>query len=169
MMAIERRDLLDILDFPDSIADVTQDVAELVDQRGMHLPPALIEPFRALAKRRIEACTYAYLVICELDELVETGFGDREVALSPRRTSFLIWPVDASSVWNPDLVSRPCTGIRSCCGSQTSRILQNALVIVCVYWSLNNCFGWEDCCLMLLPNWNIAMTFNVMRVSVAAC
>jgi uncharacterized protein Yka (UPF0111/DUF47 family) len=38
MMEIERRDLLNILDFQDSLADVTQDVAERVDQRGRPLP-----------------------------------------------------------------------------------------------------------------------------------
>ena len=74
-MAIERRDLLDILDFQDSIADVTQDLAEFVDQRGMHL-----------------------------------------------------------------------------------RLLVT-----------DNRFAWEDCCLMLLPNWNVVIILNVMRVSVAAC
>lgn len=33
----------------------------------------------------------------------------------------------------------------------------------------DNRFGWEDCCLMLLPNWNVAIKLNVMRVSAAAC
>ena len=79
LMAMDRRDLLDILDFQDSIADVTQDIAELVDQRGMQLPTQLVEPFRALAKRSVEACDQGALIINELDELVETGFGDREV------------------------------------------------------------------------------------------
>jgi predicted phosphate transport protein (TIGR00153 family) len=80
LMAMERRDLLDILDSQDSIADVTQDIAELADQRGMHLPPQLVEPFRALAQRTVVACEQGKRVIDELDELVETGFGDREVA-----------------------------------------------------------------------------------------
>jgi hypothetical protein len=79
MMAMERRDLLDILDFQDSIADVAQDIAELVDQRQMHLPKPLVEPFRALARRSVEACEQGAKIINELDELVETGFGDREV------------------------------------------------------------------------------------------
>ena len=79
MMAMERRDLLDILDFQDSIADVAQDIAELVDQREMHLPDPLVEPFRALAVRSVAACEHGSKVINELDELVETGFGDREV------------------------------------------------------------------------------------------
>jgi predicted phosphate transport protein (TIGR00153 family) len=80
MMAMERRDLLDILDSQDSIADVTQDIAELADQRSMHLPPDLVRPFTALAERTVEACEQGKRIIDELDELVETGFGDREVA-----------------------------------------------------------------------------------------
>ncbi|MCP3985922.1 MAG: TIGR00153 family protein [bacterium] len=80
MMAMERRDMLDILDQQDSIADVTQDIAELADQRGMQLPEALAEPFRGLATRVVAACEQGQRVIDELDELIETGFGDREVA-----------------------------------------------------------------------------------------
>jgi len=80
MMAMDRRDLLDILDFQDSIADVAQDIAELVDQREMHLPEGLTEPFRALAVRSVAACEHGNTLINELDELIETGFGDREVA-----------------------------------------------------------------------------------------
>lgn len=80
LMAMERRDMLDILDQQDSIADVTQDIAELADQRSMHLPEALADPFRELAVRVVAACEQGQRVIDELDELVETGFGDREVA-----------------------------------------------------------------------------------------
>lgn len=80
MLAMERRDMLDILDCQDSIADTAQDIAELVDQRSMHLPSTLKEPFRALTARVVAACDQGQRVIDELDELVETGFGDREVA-----------------------------------------------------------------------------------------
>ena len=80
LLAMERRDMLDILDCQDSIADTAQDIAELADQRGMHLPPALVEPFAALTARVIAACQQGERVIGELDELVETGFGDREIA-----------------------------------------------------------------------------------------
>jgi predicted phosphate transport protein (TIGR00153 family) len=45
----------------------------------MHLPAALVEPFRALASRSVEACEQGKKIIDELDELVETGFGEREV------------------------------------------------------------------------------------------
>ncbi len=80
MLALERRDMLEILDYQDSIADVTQDVAELADQRGMKLPDALAEPVRSLAARVVVACEHAERIINELSELVETGFAGREVA-----------------------------------------------------------------------------------------
>jgi predicted phosphate transport protein (TIGR00153 family) len=79
-MAFERRDMLEILDFQDSIADVAQDIAELVDLRQMTLPPELSEPVLALVRRVLEACDQAERVIGELDELVETGFGPHESA-----------------------------------------------------------------------------------------
>ncbi len=78
MLAMERRDMLEILDAQDSIADVTQDIAELADQRGMHLPDALVVPIRALAVRVVEACDHGEKIVNELDELVETGFAGRE-------------------------------------------------------------------------------------------
>lgn len=79
MLAIERRDMLEILDFQDSIADVAQDVAELADQRAMTLPATLAEPVGVLAERVVAACEQAERIIQELDELVETGFAGREV------------------------------------------------------------------------------------------
>jgi hypothetical protein len=79
MMALDRRTILEILDYQDSIADVTQDIAELVDQRSMHLPEALKEPVLLLARSVIAACEQGQRIIDELDELVETGFGDAEV------------------------------------------------------------------------------------------
>ena len=78
-MAMDRRDMLDILDFQDSIADVAQDIAELADLRGMQVPETLREPMRALTTRVIATCEQAQRAISQLDELVETGFGRHEV------------------------------------------------------------------------------------------
>jgi uncharacterized protein len=80
MLPVERRDLLEILDFQDSIADVTQDVAELADQRAMHLPAGLVESIQALAARVVVACDQAERIVAELDELLETGFAGREAS-----------------------------------------------------------------------------------------
>jgi len=79
-LAVERRDMLEILDNQDSIADVAQDIAELADVRGMVVPEVLASAFLELVRRVVSACEQAERVINELDELVETGFRGREVA-----------------------------------------------------------------------------------------
>jgi hypothetical protein len=78
-MAFERRDMLEILDSQDSIADCAQDVAGLVDQRAMVLPESLAQPLLDLVTKVITTCEQAGRVIQELDELLETGFSGREV------------------------------------------------------------------------------------------
>jgi predicted phosphate transport protein (TIGR00153 family) len=79
-LAVERRDMLEILDYQDSIADVAQDIAELADMRGMVVPKPLASAFLDLVRRVVSACEQAERVINELDELLETGFRGREVA-----------------------------------------------------------------------------------------
>jgi predicted phosphate transport protein (TIGR00153 family) len=79
-LAVERRDMLEILDNQDSIADVAQDIAELADLREMVVPKELATAFLELVRRVVSACEQAERVINELDELVETGFRGREVA-----------------------------------------------------------------------------------------
>lgn len=79
-MAVERRDMLEILDSQDSIADVTQDVAEMAALRGMITPEPLKAPLMALAQAALATCAQSESVINELDELIETGFGRHEVA-----------------------------------------------------------------------------------------
>jgi len=78
-MAVERRDMLEILHAQDSIADTAQDIGELVDQRHMVLPESLREPMLDLVRRVIAACEQGGRIIQELDELLETGFQGREV------------------------------------------------------------------------------------------
>lgn len=121
MMAMERRDLLDILDFQDSIADVAQDIAELVDQREMHLPEPLVEPFRALAVRSVAACEQGGKVINELDELVETGFGDREVA----RVESMISELGRIETETDQLLDRACRALFA---------MESELGVASVYW-----------------------------------
>ena len=79
-MAVSRRDMLEILDHQDSIADRAQDIAELAEIRSMTIPEPMREPMFELVRRVIAACEQAERVINRLDELVETGFGEREVA-----------------------------------------------------------------------------------------
>lgn len=80
LMAVERRDMLEILDAQDSIADVAQDIAELAVMRKMTIPEAFRDTFVGLTRRVVDTCSQAEKVVNELDELLETGFGEREVA-----------------------------------------------------------------------------------------
>jgi hypothetical protein len=77
-MPVDRRDLLDLLGMQDSIADTAQDIAGLMVERDMQVPPGMADDLRQLVARCVDAVNQAGVVIAELDELVETGFGGRE-------------------------------------------------------------------------------------------
>lgn len=78
MMPVDRRDLLEVLDMQDSIADTAQDIAGLLVERPMEVPDSLKEPLIALTRRCVDACEQSQKIIGELDELVSMGFGGRE-------------------------------------------------------------------------------------------
>ncbi|MCP4041701.1 MAG: TIGR00153 family protein, partial [Gammaproteobacteria bacterium] len=78
-MPEDRRDLLEVLQMQDSIADTAQDIAGILVERPMEVPEALKEPLIALTRRCVDACEQSGKIIEELDELVETGFGGREM------------------------------------------------------------------------------------------
>jgi len=78
LLPVDRRDLLEVLDMQDSIADTAQDIAGLLYERPMEVPEDLKELLLALTRRCVDACDQAAKIIGELDELVETGFRGRE-------------------------------------------------------------------------------------------
>jgi len=77
-MPVDRRDLLEVLQMQDSIADTAQDVAGLLVERPMGMPEFLKEPLMTLAERCVDACEHSGKIIEELDELLATGFRGRE-------------------------------------------------------------------------------------------
>ena len=77
-MPVDRRDLLEVLQMQDSIADTSQDIAGLLVERPMELPDFLKDPFLALARRCVDACEQSGKIIEELDELLAMGFRGRE-------------------------------------------------------------------------------------------
>lgn len=79
-MPVDRRDLLEVLTMQDSIADTAQDIAGLLVERRMEVPPGMAEPLMKLVSRCVDACEQAHKIIEELDELVEMGFGGREAS-----------------------------------------------------------------------------------------
>ena len=77
-MPVDRRDLLEILDLQDSIADTAQDIAGMLIVRDMEFPADMQEPMLALTRRCVDACNQLGKIMEEMDELLETGFGGRE-------------------------------------------------------------------------------------------
>jgi predicted phosphate transport protein (TIGR00153 family) len=79
-MPVDRRDLLEILQMQDSIADTAQDIAGLLLERPMDVPETLREPLVKLVRRCVDVCEQSSKIIEELDELLEMGFRGREAA-----------------------------------------------------------------------------------------
>jgi len=78
-MPVDRRDILEILHLQDTIANRAQDIAGLLFERRMTIPPFIQEPLIALTARCIDTCEQALIVIEELDELLALGFRGLEV------------------------------------------------------------------------------------------
>lgn len=77
-MPVDRRDLLEVLQMQDSIADTAQDIAGMLVERPMEVPELMREPLLALTRRCVDVCEQSAKVIEELDELLEMGFRGRE-------------------------------------------------------------------------------------------
>jgi len=79
-MPVDRRDLLELLDMQDYMADTAQDIAGLMIERDMTVPEGMAEPLRELVQRCVDVCDLARKIIEEMDELIEAGFSGREAA-----------------------------------------------------------------------------------------
>lgn len=77
-MPVDRRDVLEVLTMQDRVAGAVRDVAGVMTGRKMQIPESMRGLYRDLVATCIKCCEQAYRVINELDELIETGFGDKE-------------------------------------------------------------------------------------------
>lgn len=73
-MPVDRRDILELLDMQDLIANRAKDISGLTLGRKMAIPPSLEKDFMTFLYRCIDATKQAQIAINELDELVVTGF-----------------------------------------------------------------------------------------------
>jgi len=73
-LPVDRRDLLDVLDMQDSIADVAQDIAGLLYERQMSVPEALRSDLPAFVDECVGVCRAVSSIIDHLDEMLELGF-----------------------------------------------------------------------------------------------
>jgi len=73
-MPFDRRDVLEVLDLQDTIANKAKDISGLTLGRKMSLPESISSAYMEFLKRCIDATRQAQVAINELDELVVTGF-----------------------------------------------------------------------------------------------
>ncbi len=78
-LPVPRSDLLELLSVQDKVANRAKDIAGLMLGRQMGIPEPLQPIMRAFVQRTVDACEQALKAMNELDEILETGFGNREV------------------------------------------------------------------------------------------
>jgi len=79
-LPVNRRDLLEVLDTQDAIANVAQDIASLLYERPMTIPASMTDSLAAYVTACVKTSHEAAGVIEQLDELLETGFSGREAS-----------------------------------------------------------------------------------------
>lgn len=80
-MAIPRSDLLELISMQDKVANCAKDIAGIVLGRRMEIPEQLSGRMDAYVSAALGTSKQALKAINELDELVETGFGKRELQM----------------------------------------------------------------------------------------
>jgi len=78
-MPINRRDLLEMLDMQDSIADVAEDIVILLYLRKMNLAKELSEDVIQFVKKSQNICYLARELTHEFGDVIESGFGRYEI------------------------------------------------------------------------------------------
>lgn len=77
-LPIDRGNLLEILAIQDRIADKAEDIAVLLGFKNLQMLPEFKEDFRQFLQKNIETFDEAFLIIKELNDLVESSFGGIE-------------------------------------------------------------------------------------------
>jgi uncharacterized protein len=78
-MPINRSDLIHLLSKQDKICNTAKDIAGLILGRQQVLPKKISSDMQAYVKSAIAVSHEARIVIDELDELIGSGFGSREI------------------------------------------------------------------------------------------
>lgn len=80
-LPMPRTDLLELIEIQDRVPNQAKDIAGLILGRKMDFPQSLQEPLLEFVTTSVDVTRQALKAIDELDDLVETGFGDREAKL----------------------------------------------------------------------------------------
>ncbi|WP_163338349.1 TIGR00153 family protein [Desulfopila sp. IMCC35008] len=78
-MPVDRKDLLGLISDQDSLADTAEAISQIVTYREMVVPEGLKKPLDELLEGTMEITSEAKEMIERLDELLEVGFGGREM------------------------------------------------------------------------------------------
>ncbi len=73
-LPVDRRDLLDVMEMQEAIADRTQDIIGLMLDLPMDVPEEMQKPINRLVNRVTDAVAGAYSIVKSFEDLVETGF-----------------------------------------------------------------------------------------------
>lgn len=79
LMPVDRKDLLGLMSDQDSIADTAETISQIVTYRDMDVPEGLKSLLDELLEGTMEIASEAKEMIERLDELLEVGFGGREI------------------------------------------------------------------------------------------
>ncbi len=78
-MPIARNDLLELVSKQDKVANCAKDIAGTILGRKMEIPAQIKDLLNTYVDSSIKTVQEANTIVNELDELIETGFGGREV------------------------------------------------------------------------------------------
>ena len=78
-LPVDREDLLGLISDQDTIADTVEEIGQILCYRDMEVPEALKEILDELLEGTMEISSDAKALIEQLDELLEVGFGGREM------------------------------------------------------------------------------------------
>lgn len=79
LLPVDRKDLLSLISDQDRIADTAETISQIVTYRDMDVPEALKAKLDELLEGTMEIISEAKNMIEQLDELLEVGFGGREI------------------------------------------------------------------------------------------
>lgn len=80
-MPVKRADILSLVTQQDKIANKAKDISGQVIGRQLTIPPEISEDFITYLKRCLDAVLMAKEAVQDLDDLLETGFQGREIAI----------------------------------------------------------------------------------------
>lgn len=81
-LPVDRKDLLSLIGDQDDIANTTEEIGKILTYRDMDVPEALKELLDELLEGTMEISSEAKEMIERLDELLEVGFGGRELDIT---------------------------------------------------------------------------------------